>query len=178
MAKPKALNGLPHDLVQSFFSTLRYWEKGYMSDWIVNAAIGLKINKINIDIINKTINPSEFAIRPLLFNINELERIIDKAVLHAGLTRDFIKHAEFEIDILDNRCLKCKTTVIAENGKTYQTKDYIEQSYESFKAVNLTGFDRLGNWFTKKYLQIRYKLFGRFLNRKLRFTKRLENMMK
>lgn len=178
MAKPRLINGLPHDLVQSFFSTLRYWEKGYMSDWIVNAAIGLKINKIKIDIINKTINPSEIEIRPILYNINELEKIIDKAVLHAGLTRDFIKQADFEIDIFDNRWLKCKTTVIAENGKIFQTKDYVEQSYENFKAINLTGFDRFGNWINRKYLRIRYKLLGRFLNRKLRYTKRLEKMMK
>jgi len=178
MAKPSLINGLPHDLVQLFFSTLRYWEKGYMSDWIVNAAIGLKINKIKIDLINKTINPSEIEIRPILYSINELEKIIDKAVLHAGLTRDFIKQADFEIDIFDNRWLKCKTTVIAANGKIYQTKDYVEQSYENFKAINLNGFDRFGNWINKKYLRIRYKLLGRFLNGKHRYTKRLENMMK
>lgn len=178
MSKPRLINGLPHDLVQSFFSTLRYWEKGYMSDWIVNAAVDLKINKIRIDIIKKVIDPKEIEIKPILYNIGELDQIIDKVVLHAGLTRDFIKQAYFDIDILENRYLKCQTIVIAENGKKYQTKDYVEKSFEKFKAVKLTGFNKLSNWIEKKYLSIRFKLTGRFFNRKLRYTKRLENMMK
>ena len=177
MSKPKLINGLPHDLVQSFFSTLRYWEKGYMSDWIVNASVELKINKIRIDINNKVVEPKEIEITPILYHINELERTIEKVILNAGLTRDFIRQAYFEIDILEDRFLRCKTIVIAENGKIIQTKDYVEKSYEIFKAVNLTGLDKFGNYIKKKYLGIRFKLFGRFLYRKLKYTKRLENMM-
>jgi hypothetical protein len=177
MAKPRLINGLPHDLVQSFFSTLRYWEKGYMSDWVVNAAQGLKIHKIRIDIINKTIDPKDIEIKPIIFNINELDKIIDKALINAGLTRNFIKQAYFDIDIFDDRYLKCQTIIIAENGKKYQAKDYIEKSFEIFKAVKLNGFDRFCNLTEKKYFRIRFILFGRLINRKLKYTKRLENMM-
>ena len=152
MAKPRLINGLPHDLVQSFFSTLNYWEKGYMSDWIVNAAQGLKIQKIRIDIVNKAIDPKEIEIKPILYNIKELDKIIDKVLLNAGLTRRFIQQAYFDIDIFDDRYLKCQTIIIAEDGKIYQAKDYIEKSFEIFKAVKLNGFDRFCNWTKKKYL--------------------------
>jgi hypothetical protein len=178
MAKPKLINGLPHDLVQSFFSTLRYWDKGYMSDWIVNSAIDLKINKIKIDIIKKEIEPKEIEIKPIIYNINELDQIIDRSLTHAGLTRDYISQAFFEIEIFDNRYLKCKTTIESVDGKRFQTKDYVEKSYEIFKAINPTSCDRFANWIDKQYYKIRFKLFGRFFYKKLKFTKRLENMMK
>jgi hypothetical protein len=174
MAKPRLINGLPHDLVQSFFSTLRYWEKGYMSDWIVNAAQELKINKIRIDIINKTIDPKDIEIKPIIFNINELDKIIDKAITNAGLTRNFIKQAYFDIDIFNDRYLKCQTIIIAENEKKYQAKDYIEKSFEIFKVVKLTEFDRFRNWIEKKYFRIRFIFLTSVINRKFKYTKRLK----
>lgn len=146
MAKPRLLNGLPHDLVQSFFSTLRYWEKGYMSDWIVNAAKELKIQKLRIDIINKSIDPKEIEIKPIVYTINELDKIIDKSLLNAKLTGDYIKQTYFDIDILDDRCLKCKAIIIDENGKKYQSEDYIEKSFEVFKAVKFNLIARFLNW--------------------------------
>ena len=62
MARRKLLNGLPNDLVDSFFSTLRYWEKGYMSDWFVNSSIDLNVKKVHIDILNKQITPKELEL--------------------------------------------------------------------------------------------------------------------
>lgn len=178
MAKSRLINGLPHNLVQSFFSTMRYCEKGYMTDWIVNASIGLNVTKIKIDLLKKKITPKEFEIKPIMYNINDLDRIIQKAISYAGLTRNYIKEANFEIEILDNYYLKCRTILISENGKIYTTKDYVEKSYERFKVVNLSIFDILKDWTKKKFYKFRYVIFGRLIFRKIRYTKRIENMIK
>ncbi len=177
MAIPRLINGLPHNLVQSFFSTLRYWEKGYMTDWIVNASIELNVTKIQIDLLKKEITPKDLEIKPIMYNIEELDMIIEKSLSYAGLTRNYIKQAYFEIEILDNYYLKCKTILLSEDDKIYTTKDYIEKSYERFKVINLSSFDKLNDWIIKKFYKIRYKIFGRLIFRKIKYTKRIENMI-
>ena len=177
MARRKQLNGLPNDLVYSFFSTLRYWEKGYMSDWIVNASLDLKVENIQIDILNKQITPKELEIKPILYHITELESIIKKVTEHAGFEHDFIKQAVFDIEIHKNRQLQCKTTLIGENGEVFNSKNYIEESYEEFKVFNRSFIEKAIENFLKKYYRLRYSILGRRAFRKLRFTKRLENRM-
>ncbi len=65
MAKTKTLNGLSHSLAHSYFSTISYYSKGYMSDWIFNSAFDIWIDSVQIDILNKEIFPKELIIRPL-----------------------------------------------------------------------------------------------------------------
>jgi hypothetical protein len=38
MAKRRNLKGLPNSLTQRYFSTLVYFDGGYMADWIWNTA--------------------------------------------------------------------------------------------------------------------------------------------
>jgi len=177
MAKPRLLNGLPHNLLHSFFSTLRYWEKGYMSDWIVNAALEIKTNRITIDILNKHIEPKEIEIKPIMYHLSDLDGIIRKVTNHAGFNENYIKQAIFEIEILENRYIKCIAIVIGENGKIFKSKEYFEKSFEEFKAVNLNITDKSLNWLKKRYFRIKFLIFGRYTFRKLKYTKRLENMM-
>jgi hypothetical protein len=178
MARRKLLNGLPNDLVDSFFSTLRYWEKGYMSDWIVNSSIDLKVKKVHIDILNKQFTPKELEIKPISYNVAGLESIINKVTKHAGFESDFIKQAVFDIEIYDNRQLKCKATLIGENGEIFYSKDYIEKSYEEFKVFNRSLIEKGIEILKKKYYRLRILILGRRAFGKLRYTKRLENMMK
>ena len=177
MAKPRLLNGLPHNLLHSFFSTLRHWEKGYMSDWIVNAALEIKTNRITIDILNKHIEPKEIEIKPIMYHLSDLDGIIRKVTNHAGFNENYIKQAIFEIEILENRYIKCIAIVIGENGKIFKSKEYFEKSFEEFKAVNLNITDKSLNWLKKRYFRIKFLIFGRYTFRKLKYTKRLENMM-
>ena len=138
MARLKLLNGLPNDLISSFFSTLKYWGKGYMVDWLVNAGIELNIKTIKIDILNKQIIPKELEIKPLLYHINELEGIILKVSQHAGFGENFIRQATFEIKLTTNRRLMCKAILIGENGVVFSSKEYYDESYENFKVFNLS----------------------------------------
>ena len=178
MARRRQLNGLPNDLVYSFFSTLRYWEKGYMCDWIVNASIDLKVENIQIDILSKQITPKELEIKPILYHISGLENIIKKVTKHAGFDPDFIKQAVFDIEIYRNRQLKCKSILIGENGEVFNSKDYIEESFEEFKVFNLSFIEKGIEKFKKKYYRLKYSILGRRSLRKIRYTKRLENRMK
>jgi hypothetical protein len=178
MARRKLLNGLPNNLIASFFSTLRYWEKGYMSDWIVNSSIDLKVKDVHIDILSKQITPKELDIKPISHNIAELESIIKKVTKHAGFESDFIKQAVFDIKIYDNRLLKCKTTLIGENGEIFDSKDYIEKSYEEFKVFNRSVIEKGIAILKVKYYRLRNFILGRRAIENLRYTKRVENMMK
>ena len=135
--KTKVLKGLSYNLAQSYFSTLCYYEKGYMSYWIVNSANDLGIDKIEIDILDNLISPDKLNIRPLLIYLDNLTQIIDKILESNELPKDFITEAKFKISINEKREVICENYVKGDNNKIFKTKDFIEQSYEIFDT-NLT----------------------------------------
>ena len=148
-----------------------------MSDWIVNACTELHVNKVKIDVLNKCIEPKEVEIKPLIYNISELNGIISKSLKHAGYDDKYITQAYFEIDLIEDRCIKCVAILIAENGKTFCSKDYFEKSHEVFKAINLSVWEKLKNRNVNLYYKIKFEIYDRFY-RKLKYTKRSENRMK
>ncbi|MFM2291921.1 MAG: hypothetical protein RIS29_1734 [Bacteroidota bacterium] len=178
MAKRKLLNGLPNDLLESFFSPIRYWEKGYMSDWIVNSCVELKVTNVHIDLLNKRITPKELEIQAILCNVSGLDTIIYKVAKHAGFEPDFIEQAVFDIEIYSNRGLKCRATLIGKNGEIFSSKDYFEKSHEEFKVFNRSLFEIGIESLIKKYYRFRFRLLGRRAFGTLRYTKRLENEVK
>jgi len=74
MAKTKTLNGLSYSLAHSYFSTINYYSKGYMSDWIVNSAFDIGIDNVQIDILNKEIFPKELMICGYFGDVDPLFR--------------------------------------------------------------------------------------------------------
>mgnify|MGYP007009150999 FL=1 len=103
-----------------------------MSDWLVNAANDLKIDKVDIDIINNQILPKELNIKPLLVYLENLRQIIVKTLENNSIHKDFIVEAKFRVLINENRELICENFVKGENGKIYKTKDFKEKSFEKF----------------------------------------------
>jgi len=136
MLKTKTLNGLSYSLAQSYFSTINYYSKGYMSDWIVNSANDIGVNNVQIDILEKEILPKELMIPPLMVNLDYLTHIISKTLKSNNLPSDFIKEAKFDIRITKDRQIICSSFTMGENGKIYKSKDLIGQSYEIFVAIN------------------------------------------
>jgi len=128
-------NGLSYNLVRSYFSTLYYYEKGYMSDWIVNFANELGIDSLEIDILNKEIKPDKLNIRPLLIYLDDLKGTILKTLKSNDFLKEFITEAKFKISINNNREVICKNYVQDGNRKNYKTKDFKEQSYEKFETI-------------------------------------------
>jgi len=131
--KTKILNGLSYNLAQSFFSTLCYYDKGYMSDWIVNAANDYGIKKVEIDIINNHVLPEKLNIRPLIVHLENLRQIIYKTLASNKIDKEFIIEAKFIISINEKRELICENYVRGENKKIYKSKDYLENSFNNFK---------------------------------------------
>ena len=91
MPRRKNLNGIPHNITQSFFGTERYYSCGYMGDWLLNAARQLKLTKASLNVLQASFNPTELNIYPLTLNAKTLKEIIDKELLANGFDTDFIK---------------------------------------------------------------------------------------
>lgn len=135
MAKKKNLNGLPNNLIQQYFSTLFYYDRGYMADWIWCAANEKNVSDIEIDILRKTVNPKSIEIKPITAQLTYLEQTIKKELKGNGFPDDFIKSAKFEIYISpENKVSKvfsCVATLTDTEGKTYRSKPYAEMAYEN-----------------------------------------------
>jgi hypothetical protein len=177
MAKTKTLNGLSYSLAHSYFSTINYYSKGYMSDWIVNSAFDIGIDGVQIDILNKVIFPKELMIRPLLINLDYLKHIIDKTLKSNNLPLDFIKEAKFDIKVTKDRQIICSNFTIGENGRIYKSKDYIEQSYEKFPAINPSTRQIIQEKANSIIGRFRFFLWRKFKIGQLGYTKRIENRM-
>lgn len=175
MTKTKFLNGLSYSLAHSYFSTLNYYLKGYMSDWIVNGANDLGIDSVRIDILKKEIQPRELMIAPLLINLDSLKRIVDKTLISNDLPLDFIKEIIFDIKVTEEKRLICSSYAVGINGRTYSSNDYIEDSYERFIAINPPISQKLVLVLKNFYGKFRYLLFRMFKIGKLQYTKRMEN---
>ena len=177
MAKTKTLNGLSYSLAQSYFSTNNYYSKGYLSDWIVNSAFDIGIDSVQIDILKKEIFPKELMIRPLLINLDYLKHIIDKTLKSNNLPLDFIKEAKFDIQVTKDRQIICSNFTIGENGRIYKSKDYIEQSYEIYPAINPSTRQIIQEKANSVIGRFRFFLWRKFKIGQLGYTKRIENRM-
>ncbi len=137
MRKNKNLNGIPGNLALSYLSTLRYYNGGYMADWLNFVAHEKNIKNITIDILNNKIEPEGADIKPLKAYLNDLRKIIEKELLSNGFKITFIKRAvlEFQIPIDDfkfRNTVYCNPVLEDVNGKIYKTKKQIvEIAYEN-----------------------------------------------
>jgi len=155
MAKKKNINGLPNNLIQQYFSTLFYYDKGYMADWIWNAANERNVSDIQIDIINKVITPKDLQIQPLTTQLIRLQETIKKELINNGFADDFIIKAKFEIYISpENRfqkILAVLATLEDKDGKIYRSKPYAEKAYEAdFQVFKLTLSEKLKKIFNNR----------------------------
>jgi hypothetical protein len=130
----KKLKGLPNSLVQQYFSTLFYYEKGYMADWIYHAAKDLKVQEINIDILSDRTDPSGLEIRPILYGLSELRQTIKKILTSNKFPPDFIIKASFQIRLTNEsgskRLLKVRGLAEDKFGKVYEGHIYNEYAFE------------------------------------------------
>jgi len=148
MAKKKNLNGIPNNLIQQYFSTLFYYDKGYMADWIWNAAKEKNISDIQIDIINKTVTPKDLQIQPLTAQLIKLQQTIRKELVNNGFSYDFIVKGKFEIYISpENKVQKTfdvSVTLEDKDGKNYRSKPHAEIAYEEdFQVFKPTLSEKL-----------------------------------
>ena len=134
MAKRRNLNGLPHNLTKSYFSTLRYVRTGYMADWLWNAARNLRVDTVTLDILNGTIDPREMEKLPLLYHLNDLRNILDKELLQNDFLTNFIVSAKIRVEIPDisirPKTLYCYPELVDIEGRQYNCRPIVEIAYE------------------------------------------------
>jgi hypothetical protein len=132
MGKKKNLTGLPNSLEQRYFSTMFYYQSGYMADWIWNAAKKYGVTEIEIDILNDTVTPSALQIKPIIAQLESLRETIQKTLLSNGFEMNFITDAKFHIKILssNSRDFTCIPKVTDRDNKIYTGKTYTETAME------------------------------------------------
>jgi hypothetical protein len=134
MASTKKLHGLPNNLVQQFFSTLFYYDKGYMADWIWNTATQNNVESVDIDIINGTVTPTSVQIKPIVSQLDRLRDTIKAVLTSNEFPVDFIVKANLYVklskDSKTQRFLEVKGVAVDKNGKVYEGQVYSEQAYE------------------------------------------------
>jgi hypothetical protein len=155
MAKRKNINGIPNNLIQQYFSTLFYWNGGYMADWIWSASTEKNISEIEIDILKKTVSPNTIEIKQITTYLDRLKTTISKELTNNGFEEDFIVSAKFDIFISSTfktqKLLTCIATLIDKEQRIYKSKTYTEKSYEETLTVfkkSLTT--QIRNWIKQK----------------------------
>ena len=141
MPRRKNLNGIPHNITQSFFGTERYYKCGYMGDWLLNAARQLNLSSASLDVVKGSFEPEELNIHPLIYNAKTLKDIIEKELLANGFDVDFIVKAHIDFQFPDHKLYRstiyCFPYLIDKDGRRYESGRIIADGYEpSFNPFN------------------------------------------
>ena len=145
MSKRKNLNGIPHNITKSFFGTERYYNRGYMGDWLLNAAKQLHLAEASLDVLQSSFSPKQLNIRPLILNAQELKKIIDKELIANGFKQDFIKEAVIDFQFQNSRThntrFHCFPYLIDIDGKRYDggriMEEGLEPAFDPFEESNI-----------------------------------------
>jgi hypothetical protein len=148
MGKRKNLNGIPNTLVQQYFSTLYYFQKGYMADWIWNAANEININEIEIDVLNSTVEPKKLEIKPILSYLYKLRNTTLNTLNSNGFPNDYIIEIKFKIFISNQfksqKLLTCQAFLKDKENNIYVGKTYTEKSFEnSFQVYKKSILEKI-----------------------------------
>jgi len=145
MSKRNRLDGLPYNLVQSYFATDKYHSWGYMSDWLFNAGKEYNIDEIIIDIINKTHIPSDFNFSPFTYELFFLNLMLKENLSKNGFDQDFIVEAKIKIILVKaSRGLICSPWLVDLNGHKYNIEPLTVHSYNEFNPININKMIKAG----------------------------------
>ena len=133
MGKRNNLNGLPNGLVQKYFSTMTYYDRGYMPCWIWKKALELGIYELEIDIFNKTTIPPEMISEPIISHLDELIEMIFKTLDKNNFDKNYIVSAKFKIWIRKQNVafnlVSCQGLLEDVEGRKYVGKIYKETAF-------------------------------------------------
>lgn len=135
MASIKRLNGLPNNIGQSYLSTLKYYHKGYMSDWLNSIALKTKEFDIEIDILNDKVTPLKCQTKALMIWNDEFRNLIIKVLKNEGFENNHIVKAIMKFQIRSRKgqtnSINCNVLLEDKNGKIYSNrKPILDQAYE------------------------------------------------
>jgi hypothetical protein len=131
----KKLNGLPNNLAESFFSSLKYDNGGYMADWLVAIAQKHTVNEVRLDVIHQSATPSVFNVKPVTLGLGSLKYVISSELEANHLPLDFIAEAaldvKFNIPYYSKKVIHVFPWVIDKDGKKYEHGRLIFSSTET-----------------------------------------------
>ena len=136
MAQTRRLNGLPNSLIEQYFSTLYvfYWNNKHTSYWIWHSAIEKSVIHVEIDVLNKRVEPRSLDIAPITEPLKFLQETIKKNLSGNGFKDDFIISAYFDISISEvdrqERTFSCKARLVDLHEKVYKSKLYTQKVLE------------------------------------------------
>jgi hypothetical protein len=133
MGKWRNLKGLPNSLVESYFSSMMYFDNGYMACWIWKKANELDISELEIDILNRTTKPAVLEATPITAYLSDLQLIINRTLASNNFESGFIKKAKLKVWIAKDDAVRnqvsCQGIVEDIKGRDYAGKVYQEQAY-------------------------------------------------
>jgi len=133
MTRIRSINGLPNEVTQKYISTLMYFDKGYMMDWISKSLKELNVDSAEIDLFTESSRPADFITKPIKVYFNDLRNHIEKRLVQNGFESDYINQGVFKVHIseLDQafgtvsiQCLLTTKENRAVTGKVYSEKTY------------------------------------------------------
>jgi len=132
MPKRRNLNGLPNNLVRSYFSTINYYKCGHIADWLVNAARILELTEATIDILNETIKPDELnKLLPLKSYLYYLRYLIKEDLKKNEFPSDFITEAIIKVEFLNQatnpHSIYCYPSLTDKEGHKYEPAELLNQ---------------------------------------------------
>ncbi|MBG43789.1 MAG: hypothetical protein CL530_07450 [Aequorivita sp.] len=137
---------IANSIAPHYFGKQCYYKKGYMADWIWNAATEKGINELTIDILNYKIHPRELQLKPLVIFLPKLKETINKQLEREGFSPELIIDAKFHIKLfeVENR-LRCTAILTDSDNNKYIGKEYTEYPYDNnfkiFKSSSENDMD-------------------------------------
>lgn len=133
MGSVKALNGLPNNLVQMYFSTHAYYGNGYMPDHLWDVAARTGILEARIDVLSSNIEPADFSKPAVISYLTTLRQHISSELQRNGFPSDYIAEAYIDIFISKKhqaqRLLTGTGTIITKEGRTIKGKTITETAF-------------------------------------------------
>ncbi|MCC7501263.1 MAG: hypothetical protein IT229_01955 [Flavobacteriales bacterium] len=133
MRKAKALNGLPNDIVQMYFSTLAYHRNGYMADHLWETAMRTGVRQGRIDLLAHRVDPEEFSTPGILSYLPRLNEHIRSELRIKGFPPDHISSAEIKVVITPQNeihgMLSGQGVILTKDGKRIEGRVYKENAY-------------------------------------------------
>ena len=145
MGSTKRLNGLPHSIGHSYLSAWKYYDKGYMADWLNSIALKTKQFEIEVDILNNKVSPIECQVNALTAWNDEFRKLIKKVIEQEGFEETFIKEAKMKFQTRSrkgqNNIVKCEVFLKDGNGKSYVNKkpiqdEALEPPFDPFSLID------------------------------------------
>ena len=125
MAGRRVLNGLPHNIAQSYFSHAyeRYYKGGNVAEWLYHTARRNGISEVTIDVLEVHIEPVALQILPLKVHLQQVRLLFESHLQTSGFPLDFIKELKIRVEIPSNKTdIFCYPHMLDREGRKYVGK--------------------------------------------------------